>query len=114
MKGIKNGCIGTFIVVPESPYQYSGMIIEKGIVLDITKYPPITIPAHTGITVFAPEIYSYFKRLVSLEVESSFEKVVCPVVAQERKMFAVNIPTEAWIPVNNKKEIEAAAAALSK
>ena len=112
LKGRKNGCIGTFIVVPETPFQYSGMIIERGKVLDITKYPPVTIPAHTGITVFDAAAYDYFRRLISLEVESSFEKVVCPELAKEEKLFAVNIPSEAWIPVNDLKGIEACKKAL--
>ena len=106
LKGRKNGCIGTFIVVPETPFQYSGLIIEKGKVLDITKYPPVTIPAHTGITVFDSATYDYFRRLISLEVETSFEKVVCPVLAKEGKLFAVNIPSTTWFPVNDLKGIE--------
>ena len=112
LKGLKNNCIATFVVVPESPFQYSGMIIEKGKVLDITKYPPIAIPAHTGITVFAPEIYDYFRKMISLEVESSFEKVICPVIAKEHRLFAINIPSDTWFPVNDLKGLEAAAAAL--
>ncbi|MHA1863637.1 MAG: nucleotidyltransferase family protein [Candidatus Thorarchaeota archaeon] len=112
LKGRKNGCIGTFVVVPETPFQYSGMIIEKGKVLDITKYPPIAVPAHTGITVFAPEMYDYFRKMVSLEVESSFEKVICPVIAKENKLFAINIPSEVWIPVNDLKGLESAAEAM--
>ena len=88
------------------------MIIEKGKVLDISKYPPIAIPAHTGITLFAPEVYVYFKRLVSLEVESSFENVVCPVIADENRLYAINIHAETWIPVNDLKGIEATANAL--
>ncbi len=112
LKGRKNGCIGTFVVVPETPFQYSGMIIERGKVLDITKYPPIAVPAHTGITVFAPEMYDYFRKMVSLEVESSFEKVICPVIAKENKLFAINIPSETWIPVNDLKGLEAAAEAM--
>jgi NDP-sugar pyrophosphorylase family protein len=112
LKGRKNGCIGTFVVVPETPFQYSGMVIERGKVLDITKYPPIAVPAHTGITVFAPEMYDYFRKMVSLEVESSFEKVICPVIAKENKLFAINIPSENWIPVNDLKGLEAAAEAM--
>jgi NDP-sugar pyrophosphorylase family protein len=88
------------------------MIIEKGRVLDITKYPIITIPAHTGITIFDPEVYDYFRRMISLDVESSFEKVICPVVAKEGRLFAVNIPSESWIPVNDLKELEQARAVL--
>jgi NDP-sugar pyrophosphorylase family protein len=106
LKGKKNGCIGTFVVVPESPFQYSGMIIEKGKVLDITKYPPISIPAHTGITIFDPSVYAYFRRMISLDVETSFEKVICPVLAKEERLFAVNIPSTSWIPVNDLKGLE--------
>ena len=112
LKGKKNGCIGTFVVVPHTPFQYSGLIINKGKVLDITKYPPIAIPAHTGITMFDPEIYEYFRKLVSLDVESSFENVVCPVIANENRLYAINIPTETWIPVNDQKGLEAAAKAM--
>ncbi len=112
VKARKNGCIATFVVVPETPFQYSGMIIEKGKVRDITKYPPVAIPAHTGITVFDPEVYEYFRDLVSLEVESSFENVVAPVIASEERLFAINIPAGTWIPVNNLKGLEKARSEL--
>lgn len=112
LKGRKNGCIGTFVVVPESPFQYSGLIIKHGKVQDISKYPPIAVPAHTGITIFAPEAYSYFRKLVSLKVESSFENIVCPVIAQEGRLYAVNIPSESWVPVNDLKGLEVVTMAL--
>ncbi|MFW9810817.1 MAG: NDP-sugar synthase [Candidatus Thorarchaeota archaeon] len=114
LKGCKKGCIGTFVVVPETPFQYSGLIIQNGKVRDITKYPPIAIPAHTGITIFDPEVFSYFRRLVSLDVESSFENVVCPVIAREDRLSAINIPAKTWIPVNDLKGIEEAETALSE
>ncbi|MBD3158890.1 MAG: NTP transferase domain-containing protein [Candidatus Lokiarchaeota archaeon] len=114
IKARKNGCIATFIVVPETPFQYSGMIIDDGKVQDITKYPPITVPAHTGITVFDPEVYDYFYEHVSLEVESSFENVICPKIAREGRLFAINIPSEHWIPVNNLKGLEKAEAAMEE
>ncbi|MFW9803321.1 MAG: NDP-sugar synthase [Candidatus Thorarchaeota archaeon] len=112
LKGRKNGCISTFVVVPETPFQYSGMIISKGRVSDIAKYPPIAIPAHTGITLFDPEVYDYFRRFVSLEKETSFENVISPVLAKEGKLYAVNVPSECWIPVNDLKGIERAKMAL--
>ncbi len=86
------------------------MVIEK--VLTITKYPLLAVHAHTGITMFAPEMYSYFRKMVSLDVESSFEKVICPVIAKEYKLFAINFSLEVWIPVNDLKGLEAAAGAL--
>ena len=114
LKGRKNGCIATFVVVPVTPFQYSGMIIEKGKVRDITKYPLIAIPAHTGITVFDPGVYKYFRRLISLDVESSFENVICPVLAKESRLFAVSIPSESWIPINDLKGLETALSKILK
>ncbi|MFW9850521.1 MAG: NDP-sugar synthase [Candidatus Thorarchaeota archaeon] len=112
LKAKKNECLGTFVVVPESPFQYSGLIIQNGKVIDVTKYPLITIPAHTGITVFASEVFDYFREYVSLEIESSFENVICPILAKEGRLFAINIPTGTWIPVNDLKGIEQAKRAL--
>ena len=112
LKGTNNGCIGTFVVVPETPFQYSGMIIKEGFITDITKYPPIMIPAHTGITIFSPEAYDYFRNLISLDIESSFENVICPLIASENRLYAINIPSDTWIPVNDLKGIEAAKAKL--
>jgi NDP-sugar pyrophosphorylase family protein len=112
LKGRKNGCIGTLVVVPETPFQYSGLIISRGKVQDISKYPTIAIPAHTGITIFDSEVYEYFRNLVSLEIESSFENIICPVIAEEKRLFAINVPSETWIPINNLKELEQARIAL--
>jgi NDP-sugar pyrophosphorylase family protein len=114
LKGKKNGCISTFVVVPETPFQYSGMIINEGRVCDITKYPLIAVPAHTGITLFDPEAYDYFRRLISLDRESSFENIISPVLAREGRLYAVNIPSENWIPVNDLKGIEMARSAMEK
>jgi len=113
LKGRKNGCIATYVVVPQTRYQYSGMIVRNGKVLETIKYPPIAVPAHTGITVFDPQVYTYFRRLISLEVESSFESVVCPVLVTEGKLFAINIAPEVWFPVNDLKGLEAARDALA-
>ncbi|MFX0106894.1 MAG: NDP-sugar synthase [Candidatus Hodarchaeota archaeon] len=114
VRATKNGCISTFVVVLETPFQYSGMIVKNGKVIDVTKYPPITIPAHTGITLFSPEAYDYFRRLVSIEKESSFENVVSPVLAKERRLYAISVPSETWIPVNNLKGMELAQAAIKR
>ncbi len=112
LKGRKNGCIGTFVVVPQTPFQYSGLIISKGKVQDISKYPPVAIPAHTGITIFDPEVYEYFRKMVSLEVESSFENIICPLIAKEGRLFGTNIPSNTWIPINDLKGLEEARKAL--
>ena len=52
--------------------------------------------------------------MISLEVESSFESVICPVLAKENRLFAVNIPSDTWIPVNTLKGLESIAIAIKK
>jgi hypothetical protein len=59
-------------------------------------------------------MYQYFRRLVSLESASSFENVICQVVAKEGRLFVVNIPSETWIPVNTLKELECVTAVLER
>ncbi|MFX0045842.1 MAG: NDP-sugar synthase [Candidatus Hermodarchaeota archaeon] len=112
-KARKNGCLATMVVVPETQFQYSGMVIDRGKVRDITKYPIITIPAHTGVSVLDPGSLDYFRELVSLESESSFEAVVCPVLAEEEKLFAISIPSSCWFAVNDLKGLEAVREALT-
>jgi NDP-sugar pyrophosphorylase family protein len=113
VKARKNGCLATMVVVPETQFQYSGMVVERGKVRDITKYPIITIPAHTGISVLGPDVFDYFRRLVSLEFESSFESVVCPILAKEERLFAISIPSRCWYAVNDLKGLEAVREALA-
>ncbi len=114
IKAQKNGCIASLAIVPQTDYPYSGMVIEKGFVQSIKKYPYIAVPTHTGITVFDPEVYDYFRKLVNIEIESSFEDVVCPLLAEESRLFAIELPPESWIPVNDLKGLEKAAAILSR
>ncbi len=112
IRGVRRGCICTFIVVPETPYQYSGLLIERSLVRDVVKYPLIPIPTHTGITIFSPAVYDYFRRLVSREIESSFESVVAPCLVKEERVYSLVIPSNTWFPVNDLKGMEAARAAL--
>ncbi|MGY5874560.1 MAG: sugar phosphate nucleotidyltransferase [Candidatus Thorarchaeota archaeon] len=114
IKAQKNGCIASLAIVPQTDYPYSGLVIQKGFVQSIKKYPYITVPTHTGITVFDPQVYDYFRKLVNIDIESSFEDVVCAPLAEAGRLFAIELPAESWIPVNDLKGLEKAAAILSR
>ncbi len=109
----KASCIASMVVVPSTPYPYSGMLVQGSKIQSIRKYPLIPLPTHTGLSTFDPEIYEYFRRMVDLSVESSFENVICPTLAQEGKLYSIEFPSDCWIPVNDLKGLESARAVLS-
>ncbi|MBU4274268.1 hypothetical protein KKE19_00425 [Patescibacteria group bacterium] len=102
----EKGGIATAVVVKGSNYEFSGMQVEKDLVVSMEMYPFIPIPCHIGITVFSPAIYKYFDELFDLEKKCDFEAVLFPVLAKEKKLYACNIPIESWISVNNEKGLK--------
>lgn len=110
--GIKNGSLGTVIVVRGTPYTYSGLMISKGFVTDIAMYPLVPIPTHIGTTVLAPETRQYFEEMIDLQKKTDFESVILPKLASERKLYAFAIPNDSWIAVNDLKGVRALIKAL--
>ncbi len=110
--GRNNGTLSTIVAVPYTSYAYSGMIIDKGFVRAIQKYPKIYVPAHTGVTAFEPEALQLFKKYIDINKKTSFENVILPILSNENKLFAYVIPTSAWIPVNDLKGLNAARSRL--
>ena len=109
----KAGCIAAMVVVPSTPYAYSGMLVRDGKISSITKYPLIPLPTHTGLSTFDPPMYDYFRRMVDLTVESSFESVICPTLAEKGILCSTELPSECWVPVNDLKGLEAVRKALN-
>ena len=103
LKGEDENMEATVIVVEETPYAFTGMAIKNNVVEEIDMYPLIPIPTHIGVTVFSPRVYKYFPKMFDLTKKSDFEKVLFPVLSEKRKLYAVSIPNNAWIAVNNLK-----------
>lgn len=103
LEGIEKGMEATVVVVEETPSSFTGMEIKDNVIQDIEMYPMIPIPTHIGVTVFSPKVYSYFPKLFDLTKKSDFEKVLFPILAEKGKLYAVSIPNDAWIAVNNLK-----------
>ncbi|NBO22445.1 hypothetical protein EBU94_03765 [bacterium] len=91
------------VVVSETPYEFSGMKIVDNKVIEIDMYPKVPIPAHVGVSVISPKLYSHFSELFDYEQKTDFEKVLFPILTKENKLFAMEIPEESWIAVNNQK-----------
>lgn len=103
LQGRRSGAIATVVAVRETPYTYTGLRVEEGRVREIASYPPIPIPAHIGVSVLAPETFPYFHRLFDLSQRMDFEGVMFPKLVEEGRLYAVLIPSECWIAVNDPK-----------
>lgn len=101
------GAIASIVVVNEMPYAYTGMTIADNLITGIEMYPMIPIPTHIGVTIFSPKSYDYFHQLFDLTKKSDFEQVLFPILCNDKKLYAVSIPTANWIAVNNLKAYNA-------
>ena len=114
LQGIKQGTIGTVVVVPGSPYTYSGLQVSKGFVTEIAMYPLVPIPTHIGLTALGPEIQPYFETMINLEQKMDFESVILPKLATEQKLYTFSIPTGSWVAINDLKGVKTLMAALEQ
>ena len=97
--------LATAVVVDGTPYTYTGMKIDRGIVEQIEMYPYIPIPTHVGVTVFSPGAYDYFLKLFDLTKKVDFESVLFPFLAKERRLYSFMIPGRCWLSVNDPKAL---------
>lgn len=103
LEALEQGKCATVVVVEETPYSFTGMEILNNSVENIEMYPLIPIPTHMGVTIFSPDVYHFFRELFDLEKKSDFEQVLFPILAEQKSLYAVSIPNNAWIAVNNLK-----------
>ncbi|MBU1133273.1 MAG: sugar phosphate nucleotidyltransferase [Patescibacteria group bacterium] len=106
MSGVEKGALATVVTVSETPHPYTGMKVKDGMVTQIEMYPIIPIPTHIGVTVFSPDVFPLFEELFDLSKKSDFEKVLFPVLSNRKQLFALEVPSNAWIAVNNPKSYE--------
>ncbi|HJT58411.1 MAG TPA: sugar phosphate nucleotidyltransferase [Ktedonobacteraceae bacterium] len=105
LAGVQRGMLATAVVVDGTPYTYTGMKIDQGVVEQIEMYPFIPIPTHVGVTVFSPGIYSYFTKLFDLTRKVDFESVLFPLLAEEKRLYSFMIPGRCWLSVNDPKAL---------
>lgn len=106
LAGVKRGMLATAIVADGTPYTYTGMKIERGVITDIEMYPHIPIPTHVGVTVFSPEIYDHFLTLFDLARKTDFESVLFSLLAQQQQLYSFMIPGRCWLSVNDPKALK--------
>jgi mannose-1-phosphate guanylyltransferase len=105
LAGVQRGMLATAVVVDGTPYTYTGMKIDRGVVEQIEMYPYIPIPTHVGVTVFSPGVYDYFFKLFDLTKKVDFESILFPLLARERILYSFMIPGRSWLSVNDPKAL---------
>ncbi|MBI3420986.1 MAG: NTP transferase domain-containing protein [Candidatus Sungbacteria bacterium] len=101
--GMTKGMLATAVVADGTPYTYTGMKIQEGVVTQAEMYPHIPLPTHIGVTVFDPGVYPYFKRLFDLGKKADFESILFPALVAEQRLYSFAVPTKHWLPVNDQK-----------
>ncbi|MHA2271693.1 MAG: nucleotidyltransferase family protein [Candidatus Hodarchaeales archaeon] len=112
IRGMEKNARATIVVVPGTPYTYTGMAISDGFVSDITMYPMVPIPAHVGITVIDSSCWELFDAMIERGKKVDFESVILPRLAEEGTLYACVIPYSSWFPVNDLKGARRLKAAL--
>lgn len=103
MEGVAKGHHATAVVAPGQKYASTGLMVVDNQVVDTQMYPLIPVPAHVGISVFAPDILQRFRELFSLDKKSDFEQVLFPLLAKEHKLWSADLTAGTWIAVNDLK-----------
>jgi NDP-sugar pyrophosphorylase family protein len=104
--GVRAGAVATAVLVEGACMPYTGMRLVDGIIVEAAPYPFVPIPAHIGVTVFSPVAYDLFDELFDLTKKSDFEAVLFPILAEQRRLYSIVIPTKSWFQVNDPKSLD--------
>lgn len=97
-----DNAIATLAVVAGTPYPFTGMSVQHGMVTEVAMYPFIPVPTHTGITVLSSEGLSSMKADPP-PGRDNFERSFFPRWAGEGRLAALVIGSEQWIAVDDRK-----------
>ena len=114
LEGLEHGALATAAVAPGQPYDSSGMMINGNRVVDTELYPFIPVPAHIGTTVFDPAVLPRFRELFNLDEKTEFERVLLPLLAREKKLWAAGLTEGTWLAVNDLKAYKTLVAMLER
>ncbi len=103
LEGVNRGMIATPVLAPGQPSMSTGMMVVDNKVIDTEMFPFIPVPAHVGITVFAPEALLRFKDMFNLNEKSDFEQVLFPILSREQKLWSAGLLKGRWLQIKDPK-----------
>jgi NDP-sugar pyrophosphorylase family protein len=118
LEGIKmRNTVATTVLASAIDYPYgTAEVDENNLVLKFEEKPTIKLHTSTGLYMFEPEVYDLVIKLIDMNSPEAveFEKTVLPILAEKKKVYALVIPKNVWLPVNTLKELEQADSTLRK
>lgn len=118
LEGVKmRNTIATTVLASAIDYPYgTAEVDENNLVLKFEEKPTIKLRTSTGLYMFEPEVYDLVVKLVDMNSPEAieFEKVVLPDLTKKKKVYALIIPKNVWLPINTLKELEQADSMLRK
>jgi mannose-1-phosphate guanylyltransferase len=106
LSGVRRGTVATAVMVEGKAAPYTGMMVKDGIVREVLPYPVVPIPAHVGVTLFAPAALASFRDVFDLRQKMDFEAVLFPILAAAGKLYTFFIPRSSWLQVNDPKALD--------
>lgn len=100
----------TAVFASPTNYPYGvARISPEGLVKEFKEKPRINIPTSIGLYLFEPQALKLFYN-VNLEAPYAieFEHSIIPRLAKEKKLYALIIHGDLWIPVNTQKDLQKA------
>ncbi|MDG6982765.1 MAG: NTP transferase domain-containing protein [Nitrososphaerota archaeon] len=109
MYGVKSQNASASLVLTQGRYWPYGVadVDEKGMVTSFTEKPFIKQPTSVGNYIFEPPVYGM------LEDSPEIERELIPRLATAKKLYAIFIPSQSWLPINTLKDFDEAEKALS-
>jgi len=117
LQGVRlHGVWATAVFALPASYPYgTARINGEGLVEEFVEKPKVEIATSTGIYLFEPPAYDLVMQ-VDMQAPRAveFEEEVVPRLASMRRLYAMTIPGDVWIPVNTQKDLERAERLLSE
>jgi NDP-sugar pyrophosphorylase family protein len=94
--------LATLAAVDGTPFPYTGMRIDGGLVTGVEMYPFIPVPTHTGITVLTPEALAELRKNARAS-KQNFERDMFPRWSAAGRLAATVIRHDQWVAVDDRK-----------
>ena len=106
--------LGSIVLTTGLKWPYGVAEVEEGgLVTKFVEKPVVSYPSSVGTYVLEPKVYgSVTEKGHQGTVE--LEQTVIPQLSRARKLYALFIPSECWLPINTQKDLEEAQKVLTR
>lgn len=102
--------LASVVVAKAQRYAYGVAEVDsRSMITKFEEKPLVPLMTSTGVGIIEPGAYGYVDKLVDLTKEGPVEEhILYFQLVKEGRMYAITIPPDTWISINNTKELEQA------